>query len=347
MALNASRSAVGAYFGFGIVTLNTTATSTDIKVWVKTEDDADGMNPIQEMVPFDPNDRYDHSAVNIYKGRQHGDGSCTIKVGWDDAQDILRILTGHNITVMGAGPFTYDFNLVDPDLGSANHHLLGSTAREVVIERFTNSADGSSIYYQGCIPVSWSVVMEPGGMVAFTINWIHRSTTRTAKSTPLFSTNLIRTPTGQTTIMLELTKNAVATTFISNGVTVTVNQPATWRWDTADASPVNGAYVSEKRTVTLETDIEGPANDEFLIDILENPQDTLKRFDTATVRLENAGVTEQLLIALREATIEPPATRKQAGVGLARAQIALKAHHDGNEIAEVTFIGPTSDYKIT
>lgn len=348
MVANAARSAVASYFGISVVAQGTTAVNTDTAIWVKTEDDADSMNPIQELVAWEPNDRYDMAAGNIYPSRRHGDGSMTITTGWDEAQDLLRILTGHNVTPAASGSlFDYDFDFVDPDLSSTVHYLIGSTAREVAIERFTNSADGNSVFYQGCIPVSWSVNFEPSGLLKWTINWIFRETTRTTKSTAVYSTNLMRSPTGQATVMVALTTNAVETTYISQGVTFAVNQPAAHRWDTPDSTPNAGTYPSEKRTITCEVDMEAPANDETFIAILENPEDTTKRFDTAKIRLEHtfASGLHKLHFDMREATIEPPATRKQAGIGLARMQISLMARHDGTQICEANFTGPTTTYK--
>ena len=315
----------GAYIGLGEVSgYSTDGVAADISTWYRTPDGADGLQMETDLIELEALEAYDQDIDTVSVGQKRITGSITLKMTYGYAQNLLRWITGHNVTVSGAGPYVYAF--VPPEAGATSHYFLGTTVRHMVIEVFRGDTASNSVFYQGCIPSETQFKFEPNGLAEVTISIMGRGYTVGAKSTPVFKNDYMRTPTGQS-----------ATKFLTLGgtqyrcfsATVTISDPKEHRYEVSDQEPGSHPAPSGFREVTLDVDVEAPDTDTALMNLISDP--VANKFSTGVLALAD-GANQILTMNFDNLVAKPPVEARPSGVGVLKTTLNLKSYSNGGGV---------------
>ena len=329
--------AVGSYIGFGEVTpYGTNGAAADMEVWFKVEDDAFGVEQEVDSIEFNDLTSWDELVSEHEDGQRRITGTVTLKPTWEGLQTLLRFLTGHNVGVSGAGPFTYAFVPVDFD--NTAHYSHGTTVRHLAIEKYLGHATLSQ-FFQGCIITQAEFKFDAGQRVMVTLTWVGRAKTSSAKSTPTYGAKNMIVPTGQSTPLITL---GGATPF-TKSATVTINNQMEVRYDVTGAEP-SLPYPSAKREVRLECEIEPAADDTFYT--AGDAPKTNKLTSASLDLLTAGGADEQLIFVFDELILETPSEPQPAGLGPVTQTLnyMVKSSAIGTASYSVTLLNDDTDY---
>jgi hypothetical protein len=313
-----TRYALGHYIGFGEVAFATDGAAADITTWFRGFDSTDQMQFDRPPIEIKDFTKWGDDRNVLFPGRRSVTGSVTIQPTFGYLQNLLRGLTGHNVTVSGVGPYTYAF--VPVDFNSSSHYLFGTTLRGFAIESYRGTS-GESTFYHGCVPTSFEFRFPPGEAAELTINFIGRKYTNEAKSTPTFKNDFMVTATGQTANLVSL----ASTERVTRACTFTVNHALEARYDITDIDTLT-PFPTGKRETTLQCEID--TDDDGNLDRIEAP--LTSRYQTNTVKLEQQGdSTVYLLITLPDLVVRAPAEARLGNLGVVTTALNLKAYANG------------------
>jgi hypothetical protein len=319
---------LGSYVGFAEKALFTsTAAAADVKTWYRVTEGYDSLQFDRKRVEINELSNYDPITAVLYGGVTEVTGSITIPTTYNKLQNLLRFLTGHNVTVSGAGPFVYAFVPVAPNVST--HYQLGSADKNLAVELYKNQGT-NSVFYQGCVINEWSMRFENNSVVETTIGFMGRNFSISAKSTPTYATGHIVAPTGQdvtaaATAFLQLTPQGGANTaFICHSATLTITNGFEFRRDLSSIQTLL-PFPTAKREVRLECEVE--LDDETILNRIDNP--TTTRFTAGKLFLDDLDTTSQIEIALNELVLDAPVEPRVGGIGVVTASLSMVALSDG------------------
>ncbi len=329
----------GAYVGIGVKTpYATDGVAADIKLWYVVDDGHDNLQLERDVLEFETLTGDFMSTDVIKAGQRRVTGSLTLKVPLEGLQDLLRAMTGHDVSPTGVGPYVYAFVPVARD--SASHYMIGTTKRHMVIELFRGGSGATSLYYQGCIATEIQLAFEQNNYVELTISFVGRGFAITAKSTPTYLGDFAKTTTGQAGAFLDLGGD----THVAKGATVTITTGLALLYDLTGIEPL-GIQPEGKVLCSLTAEVE--ADDDTLANRLDDPETaTTGRFSSGSLTLT---LTANLVLVFTfdELVLAAPVEPRAAGFGQTYAALTLNAWastHTGQAYT-VTLTNNDSAYK--
>lgn len=318
----------GSYIAMGVIAqaspldyLNKVAVNTDMKLWFRAQENTDNMQYERNIVAFPEVSNYDQPIDSVIEGTEGVTGSVTFMATYSYFQDLLRILTGHSVTRTGDN--TYTFVPVEPN--SASHYLFGTTKRHLAIEVFRNDSGGNSVYYQGCVPTSFSIRYEGNSFLEVTMEFIGRGISISSKSTPVYKDNPIQTPTGKTDFF-RMDLGGGLTKYRCSSATLNVSMPLAARYDVADIAASAIPLQSGKREVALEVEVEAPDTDTAWMALMQNPKGSRVQQAQLFINDTSASPTKSFTLDVYHATAAPPIEPRVTGVGVLTANLSLTGH---------------------
>ena len=328
----------GSYIGIGVVSGSYVSpdslygskvgTAADIKLWFRAQEDTDQIQFERDVVQFPEVTSYDPPIESAIEGQKRVTGSLNFATTWEYFIDLMRLITGHNVSQLSPGEFIYD--PVEPS--NSAHYLFGTVPRWLVVEVFRGdkSVSPASVYYQGFLPTNIQFQLQGNQFVQVQMEGIGSHITVSQKSTPSFGSLYMKTPTGQTVqTFMKLYKETSPTEgkhFICRTARIRFNQPLEHRYDVADVVPSAMPLPNAKREVTVEAEIEAEDTDSIVngwMQHAENPVD--KRFRKIEVLLVH-DASNEILFTLHHVTLQPPVEPRVAGIGVLRANFTGMAH---------------------
>lgn len=338
----ADRLGFGSFIGFGV---KTDATSTkaahavgDIKWWSRVEEGFDDIQGERDRLGFhDLSSEYE-VAAHVRAGQRRVTGNLSVKMTFDSWQDLLRFFTAHNVAVSGAGPYTYAF--VPVAYGNAAHVWAGTTSRLMTIE-VHRGGSANSMFYYGCVIKSLALTFDGNARVAVTMGIVGRGWVSGTKSTPVYPTDPIITPTGQATAMVTLG----GTPYKTQKVGFSIDTGAEHVYDVS-AIETELPILNKTAAIKLNLEVRPGANDSTWMDMLDNQESALD----AILTLDNgaaAGANRKLIWTFPAVRLDSPAEPRVRGQGLLTVPLQLTGMSlDGSAPGySVTLINGESNYK--
>ena len=337
----------GAFIGIGETAFATNGTKADIKLTWNIDDGADSMQVERDIIEFNDLTSQWKNAATIKEGHRRVTGSVTLKATGGGLQDILRMVTGHNVTVSGSSPYTYDF--VPPNW-STNYWLANT--KGLCIEVFRGGTQGTddSVFYQGCQISELSMKFEPGSFVELSMSFIGRGytigTSSVMGTVNTTKTDYMVTTTGQnqsSSPFLQLDPGDGLDDYVCKSATITLTPGIDVR---NDVTGVEGLlpYPTGKWEVKLDADIE--VKDDTMLDKLNNPSDasgTSGRFIQGKLHLDEGSY--DLTWLFDALTLQSPAESRTAGIGVTTTSVSFDVWKDsGSEAFTCTLVNLDSDY---
>ncbi len=318
-----TRLGLGSFVSLGTVSGYTTdGVAADTLIDLRLESGNINVQYERDRIEFENMDTIHALTSMVQGGQERNTGSLTFKLTYGDLADILRLVTGHDASIV---TIVDDDWIMQPPNSATHYHLDATTPKHIVLEVFSNDAV-NSVFYQGLEITNAQFVFEGNGHVTCTLTFLGARHTRSAKTASgSFKNDFIGTPTGQAALLLELE----GTRYRANSVTVSIDMPLEHRYDIIDKAPSAAPMPSGKRVVTVEADIEYPAADVTLLSVLEDPAANF--FDATsgnTIQVTGSGTTD-FLITLGDLFVNPPVDPRPEGIGVMRASLSMVAKNDG------------------
>lgn len=338
----------GAFIGFGDMSTGyaVNGAAADIQLRFVVDDAFDNPQLERDVIEFnDLTSQYQNTAV-LKAGQRRVTGNVSLRVTYDGLQDILRMITGHDVTPAGSPNNSYAFVPVDNISGS--HYWLGSPQRNLVMEVYRGGGVANSVFYQG-IEISQAVFrFDANSYVMLELTFVGRGYTITAASTtPAFKSSFAVTPVGQAGAFLSLGGTAVTT----RSATVTINLNLEPRYDVSGIDPLL-PLPGGKTTIQLACEIE--RDDDTDLNILDDPENA--RFASVGSPATAAGTLElqsaannQLNWTFDELILQAPAENRAAGLGQTLSSLTMDVYASSLTATPytVTLISDENAYNLT
>ncbi len=307
----------GAYVAIGVKTpYATDGVAADMKLWYVVDDGHDNLQGERAVLEWQTLTGDFMSTDTLKAGQRQVTGSLNLKIPLAGFQDLLRVITGHDIPPVGSGPYVYTFVPVARD--SASHYMIGTTKRHLVIELFRGGAGANSLYYQGCVITQIALSFEQGAYVEVALSFVGRGWAITAKSTPVYLGDFAKTTTGQATTFLSLGETA----YTVKGCSVTITTGLALLYDLTGIEPI-GIQPDGKVFCVLTAEVE--ADDDTLISRMDDPETpTTGRFSSGSLSLE-LSANLQLVFTFDELVLAAPVEPRAAGFGQTYSALTLNA----------------------
>ena len=307
----------GAYVGIGVKTpYATDGVGADINLWYVVDDGHDNLQLERDVLEFETLTGDFMSTDVIKAGQRRVTGSLTLKVPLAGLQDLLRVVTGHDVAPSGVGPYIYPF--VPAARESSAHYMLGTTKRHLVIELFRGGGVANSLFYQGCVITEIALSFEQNNYVEATLTFLGRGFVIGAASTPSYLGDFAKTTTGQVGAFLDLG----GTPFVAKGASVTITTGLALLYDLTGIEPL-GIQPEGKVLCAVTAEVE--ADDDTLANRLDDPETaTTGRFSSGALTLT---LTANLILAFTfdELVLAAPVEPRAAGFGQTYAALTLNA----------------------
>lgn len=327
----------GAYLGIGLVSgYSTNGAAADIDLHYTVDGGHDSIAFDRARIEFDDLTAEYMDANLLAMGQKRVGGSFSINLPYAALQDLVRIITGHNVAATGIGP--YDYAFVPVSRASASHHVFGSTPRHVVLEVHRGGGNANSTFYQGIVFTSVQFAYEEGSYVRFTANVVGRGYTVGPKSTPTYLANFAKVPTGQSTRLLTLG----AVEYVTKSATLTIDQGLEERFDVTDVE-MEQPLPGTKQTLTIEARVEVD-NEQTFLDALDQQSEDSPSFSAARLFLNDG--THELDFNFDAASLRSPVEPRAAGIGVLHADLSMDVYSDdaAGPAYTVDLLVPTNVY---
>jgi len=334
----------GAYVGFGLGAFGTAMTNADMELFFRVTDAFDGIQVERDRIEFaDLTSEYKLASL-IKAGHRRVTGTISLMATFDGLQDILRMVTGHNVASSGTVG-TYSWAFSPPTRTSGSHYVLANGyALGIEVYRGDNTAAGAlqSTFYQDCTIQQCQVSFEPNGFVQITLTFIGTHYTLNTKTvSPTFKTNYMVTPTGQVAGANDfLTLDGGG--YICHGAGFTINTGLDFRHDITSIGTLL-PMPSGKQEISIDAEIE--SDDDTFLNILDDPEGS--RFSSGTFLLYGSA-SEQLLVSFDELVLNSPAEPRAAGLGPVRTSLSMEAQSSavGTPAYTITLTNAESAYTL-
>lgn len=309
----------GAYVGFGLGAFGTDMAAGEMELFFRVTDAFDSLQVERDRIEFNDLTSEYKLADLLKAGHRRVTGTISLMATYDGLQDLLRMLTGHDVAATGtATPYTWAFTPV-ARTGGAHYVLAGERALGIEIFRGAATTAGSinSTFYQDCVIQQVQFSFEPNGFVQLTLTFIGSHFTQGANGTPVYKGTYMVTPTGQANPndFLELDGSA----YICHGATVTINTGLDFRHDVTAIGTLF-PMPSGKLEITVDAEIE--TDDDSLLAKLDDPEGS--RFNAGLIHLYD-DANNQLQISFDELVLNSPAEPRAAGLGPVRTSLSMEA----------------------
>ena len=321
----------GSYVGLGLTTPYTTnGTSADIGMHYQVVSGFDSLQLERDILEFDDLTANWKDTNLLVGGQRRVTGSITLKLFYSGLQDLMRMLTGHNPTPSGSGPYTYAFS--PRDKSSASHYWLGTTGRGWVIELYRGGGVANSVYYQGCEISELRLNFTPNAFVEAQISFIGRGYTIGAKTaTPTYLTDPMFTPTGQDPATLPFLDLGGTAYPVRGSASVVITSGVDFNYDmTAIETAMPLPTGKDMATFEAETEVD----DDLLLNVLNDPEGS--RFSSGFFQLENQGNGSAFALSFNEGVLRAPAESRPQGHGVQLARLSIEAWSPNATTAAIT-----------
>lgn len=310
----------GSYVGFGVVTpYSTVGSNADITQYFQVVAGFDNLQLERDILEFDDLTNNWMDTNLLVGGQRRVTGSVTLRVFFDGLQDILRMVTGHNVGVTGSGPYTYAF--VPFEKSSSSHYWLGTTSRGMVIELYRGGGVANSVFYQGAEISEIRFNFTQNAFVDMQITFIARGYTIGAKTaSPTYPTDPVFTPTGQDFASDPFLVLGGTSYHVRGTASVVVTNAVDFNYDIS-AIETDIPLPTGKDTATIEAEVE--VDDDTLLNVLDDPEGS--RFSNAIVKVEQQTNGSTLQFTFEEGVLRAPAESRPQSQGIQLARLTAEA----------------------
>jgi len=372
----APRTGQGAYIGIGAHDSYTwdfsnPAPSAAIVLWFRAAGDTDNMQGETTVMEFPSLHTYQQELESKTDGRQMVTGSITFRLTYEYLPDLLRFITGNNITAAAAGGL-YDYTFSSPKgPGDSDHFFYGldynggseptgtSPKKEGLVIEVNKGDSTNSTYYSGCLPTETVFRFEGNSFVEVTMSFAGRYWNALAKSTPVYGTTYVKTPTSSGVAFLQLDRaGAGLKDVFCRSATLTIANPFEGRFDLGDKRAGQQPIPEEKQTVTLEVEIEPSEDGTQITDaewagIVQAPLSTSTvGFTQAVLTVQSAAATfNRLTFTLNHLVMAPGGEIRTPSIGPAIVNATFVAHEKTSATSALAWAAAcrvaASDFEIT
>ena len=308
-----ARLGAGSFVGLALLGFATDGVAADIDMWFPVEESFDGLQAERDLITFNDLSGDFESTPTLAAGQRRVTGTLKLKATYGGLQDLLRAITGHNSAPTGSGPYTYSFTPVPRS--SSSHYVFGSTPRGWCIEVFKGGSAANSTFYQGCVISSVKIAFKPNSLVEIDLSFQGRKYTSSAKSTPTFKVDRIKTPTGQVANMISLG----GTQYVTHSADLEIALNVEPRYDVSAVDPLQ-PLPSSKQGVTLSCEIE--TDDDAFLARLDDPE--TQRFTSGSLSIVESA-SRSLIFTFDELVLKPPAEQRATSLGLVKSSLTMMA----------------------